>query len=160
MKKPSLKSSKKCVMEVERMTEQSLSSHWPSKVLPQSMITVECMTSKDFPLENEHSTKDNNGCACFPLQKAWVFLDNIISRSNICEEDIVEGCWHCKHCSHVDGDCYKNISSHVKVYAQEISRVTVHELMHLFECTDEQISNIEREITPFWYCPFMEAMKE
>lgn len=142
------------------MNELGIGSHWPSEALPQSMITVECMTSKDFPLENEHSTKDNNGCACFPLRKAWVFLDNIVSYGNICEEDIVEDCWHCKHCSRVDGECSKNISPYVKVYAQEISRVTVHELMHLFECTDDQIGNVEREIHPFWSCPFLEAQLE
>lgn len=138
------------------MTESSMSSHWPSKVLPQSMITVECMTSKDFPLNNEHSTKENNGCACFPLQKAWVFLDNIISWSNVCEEDIIEGCWHCKR--NLNGNCSKNISPYVQVYAQEISRVTVHELLHLCECTEDQISAIDRALNPFWQCPLLEVI--
>ena len=97
-------------------------------------MNLEVILSSEFPFKEEHKP-DENGCACFAKNKCWVFVDSTVSERNVWAPDAIEQCWHCKK------ENYCKIDMLVNVYIQEISRVGIHELVHLlgeFEALEEQ----------------------
>ena len=106
---------------------------------------LECGLKKEFPQLPEEALSGSNGVAWGSLGEAFVFIDSIVNQSNIWEPDIIESCWHCS----LEKDC--RIDPYLAVYSQEISRVTVHELLHLCGVTEEQVNY--PLLYPFWSCP-------
>ena len=117
-------------------------------------MNIHFTIKSDFPFPKQHDTNDNNGCACEQLSEAWVFLDGLLSESNLSNMDIVEQCFRCT--SSKKKNCHPH-DVYVKVYVQEINRVTIHELLHLCGLSEQQLG-IDHELYHFWFCPeFLKA---
>ena len=104
------------------------------------------LTKEYYGIVPEVHLKKANGVASPEEEKAWVFIDNLVSLEHISEIDIVEQSFRCRAYGHCD------IDPHIGVFAEEISQVTLHELLHLYGCSEAQIKTIDFRLHPFWIC--------
>lgn len=111
-------------------------------------------TEIGFTLEYKFIPKDirleANGCAWNPKDIAIIFVDNTIGYGNICAPDYFQGCWYCSN--HKDGSCLANQEPCLNPAISELNRVTLHELLHLCGCNEDQVRPIDRVIHPFKIC--------
>lgn len=103
----------------------------------------------------------SNGCADSYVSTAWIFIDNIVSQANIYHLDIWPACLYCKNgiVSYLDKGtkclegCNLNVDPRIGRYSQEISRVTIHELLHLCGIhRHNAIGALERNLIPMLDC--------
>ena len=100
-------------------------------------MNVECILSHEFPHKDDKGVSHLIATSNRELGKAWVFVDHVVSKSNVSEIDILKGCWNCKnrgqdcviplsngalfctskiHCEH-------GIDPHIETYTRELDRI-------------------------------------
>jgi hypothetical protein len=121
-------------------------------------MSIQVLLQKEFPYKDKHDTQSDNGCACRSTGESWIFIDGLLSEGNISILDLSEYCWHCKKANVEEVAervhhyiCSLDYDNWIAAYIDELTRVTVHELIHLcINDREERIKVATQRIAPYW----------
>ncbi len=110
--------------------------------------------SKEFKQIPKKYRNRINGFADRTSQIGYVIVDGIMTTSKtlmlMCKVQISIACCFCQHAT--NDTCQKGINPCMETFMREVSEVIVHELLHLCDCSEAQIENVERAVHPRWVC--------
>jgi len=120
-----------------------------------SSLELEVGLVKEFggELPEEH-LRSCLGCADMTVGRAFVLIDQIWKGLFMdwgTRMDISEPCVRCDRSQR----CPKvGLFPFREVFIGKVSRITLHELLHLCGCSETDINSVDRRLHPEWRCPY------